>query len=187
MTDAFYWVSTRGSSSAPEIASLDQVAGCFDTLADGLRLIAHTGHRPGGLEKALPLLAEAQSAVRCALRRLQAPDDPDQLAAYELVRETAARQRIFLRRFLRADDLAGSEAWPALLSRIEAQEAIPPPLEGWPRRRHSERSRQGGTHGRVPAEQDTQAGITPSGCESAVSLPDAGRLRPRTDHRRRSA
>lgn len=123
LTDAFYWASAHGSSSAPAIASLDHAAGCFDALAEGLRLIPHTGQRQGGLEKALPLLAEAQSGVRCALRRLQAPDDLDQLAVYKLVRETAARHRIFLRRFLRADDLADPEAWPALLSRIEAQTA----------------------------------------------------------------
>ena len=60
-----------------------------------------------------PLLAEAQSALRRSLQRLQAPDDPDQLAAYEWVRETAARHRIFLKRFMRADDLAD----PAPLAR----------------------------------------------------------------------
>ena len=68
----------------------------------------------------MPLLAEAQSALRQSLRRLKAPDDPDQLAAYEWVREAAARHRIFLKRFLRADDLADPEGWPDLLARIEA-------------------------------------------------------------------
>jgi hypothetical protein len=133
LTDAFYWASTQDSSSAPAIGPLDHVAGCFEAMAEGLQLVEHAGHRQGGLEKALPLLAEAQSAVRRALRRLQAPDDPAQLAAYELVRETAARRRIFLRRFLRADDLADPEAWPGLLSRIEAQAAGKGPSQRYER------------------------------------------------------
>jgi hypothetical protein len=37
------------------------------------------------------------------------------------VRETAARHRVFLKRLLRADDLADPQAWPGLLARIEAQ------------------------------------------------------------------
>ena len=37
------------------------------------------------------------------------------------MRETAARHRIFLKRFLRADDLADPAGWPGLLARIEAQ------------------------------------------------------------------
>src|SRR5262249_19892072 len=53
------------------------------------------------------------------LQRLQAPDDPDQLAVFEWVRATAARHRIFLRRYMRADDLADSSRWQNLLARIE--------------------------------------------------------------------
>ncbi len=58
--------------------------------------------------------------VRQALQRLQAPDDPDQLAAYDWVQQTAARYRIYLRRHMRADDLADPCRWPDLLARIEA-------------------------------------------------------------------
>jgi hypothetical protein len=125
LTDAFYWASAEDSSGSLDISALDDVGGCFETLAEGLHLVQRSLERRGGLEKALPLLAEAQSAVRRALRRLGAPDDPDQLAAYEIVRETAARHRIFLKRFLRADDLADPGAWPGLLSRIEAQAGAP--------------------------------------------------------------
>jgi hypothetical protein len=43
----------------------------------------------------------------------------------------AARHRVFLKRFLRADDLADPGAWPGLLSRIEAQAGA-----GAPSQRH---------------------------------------------------
>lgn len=119
LTDAFYWASAGETSGSPQISDLDNVGGCFETLAEALLLVRDTHQRRSGFEKALPLLAEAQSSVRRALQRLKAPADPDQLAAYETVRETAARYRVFLKRFLRADDLAAPEAWPGLLDRIE--------------------------------------------------------------------
>ena len=120
LTDAFYWASADDPSGTADITLLDQVGGCFETVAEGLMVVRDARHRRGGLERALPLLAEAQSALRQSLRRLKAPDDPDQLAAYEWVREAAARHRIFLKRFLRADDLADPEGWPGRLARIEA-------------------------------------------------------------------
>jgi hypothetical protein len=86
------------------------------------------------VERALPLLAEAQSMLRRALQRLHAPDDPDQLAVYGIVREAAARHRIYVRRHMRADDLADPSGWPNLLSRIEAVSA-----GGHPSRQHKER------------------------------------------------
>ena len=49
----------------------------------------------------LPLVSEAQSGLRAALKRLNAPDDTDQLASFEWVKETAARQRVYLKRFMR--------------------------------------------------------------------------------------
>ena len=69
------------------------------------RLQAPAGRR-GGSSVRLPLLAEAQSMLRRALQRLRAPNDPDQLAVYQMVRDAAARHRIFVKRFLRADDPA---------------------------------------------------------------------------------
>ena len=67
----------------------------------------------------LPLVTEAQSGVRAALKRLGAPDDVDQLEVFEWVKATAARHRIYLKRFMRADDLANPAGWSDLLARIE--------------------------------------------------------------------
>jgi hypothetical protein len=63
---------------------------------------------------------------------LNAPDDPDPLAAYEWIKETAARHRIDLKRYMRADDLADLARWPDLLARIEVMAAgsQPPRLLG---------------------------------------------------------
>jgi hypothetical protein len=121
LTDAFYWASAEDSSSTPDIALLDHVGGCFETVAEGLLLLRDAQQRRGGLERVLPLLAEAQSALRRSLQRLQAREDPDQAEVYERVRDSAARHRLFLKRFMRADDLADPAGWPGLLARIETQ------------------------------------------------------------------
>lgn len=121
LTDAYYWSSTHEPGGSAEPTILDDVGGCFETLAAAIDLVDDAERRKGGLEKALPLLAEAQSAVRRALQGLGMRDDPDQLAAYEQVRQSAARHRIFLKRYLRADDLADPSGWPGLLARIEAR------------------------------------------------------------------
>ena len=86
--------------------------------------------RRGGLERALKLLAEAQSSLRQSLRNLRAPDDADQLAVYEWLRATAASHRIFLKRFMRADDAADPSDWPGLLARIETAAGSRPQSQG---------------------------------------------------------
>ena len=117
----FYWAGTDDPSTTTDIALLDHLGGCFETVAEGLLLVRDARHRRGGLERALPLLAEAQSALRHSLRRLKAQEDPDQSEVYERVRNAAARHHLFLKRFMRADDQADPAGWPSLLARIEAQ------------------------------------------------------------------
>jgi len=103
---------------------LNDVGGCFETVAESIALVldANDGHR-GRLERALPLLAEAQSALRAAIKGIRAPDDPDQLEVFEWLKATAARHRIYLKRFLRADDPADPSRWPDLLDRVEDSHA----------------------------------------------------------------
>jgi hypothetical protein len=120
LVDCFYWLDDQDSSQATDLSLLDDVGGCFEALAEAIRLVPTGEGRRGELERALPMLAEAQSMLRRALQRLKAADDSEQLAVYRIVREGAARHRIFIKRHLRADDLADPAGWPGLLSRIEA-------------------------------------------------------------------
>jgi hypothetical protein len=120
LVDCFYWLDDQDSSQSTDLSLLDDVGGCFEVVAEAVRLVPRVEGRRGDLERALPMLAEAQSMLRRALQRLKAPDDHEQLAVYRLIREAAARHRIYIKRHLRADDLADPAAWPGLLSRIEA-------------------------------------------------------------------
>jgi hypothetical protein len=65
-------------------------------------------------------VTEAQSALRAALKRLGVSDDPEQLEVFEWLTATAARHHVYLKRFMRADDVANPSHWPDLFSRIEA-------------------------------------------------------------------
>jgi hypothetical protein len=126
MTDCFYWVHSTGSSEHADLALLENAAGCFESLAEGLEnmrdvLEKHQGTR--ALERMLPLVAEAQSALRAALKKLNAPDDGDQLEVFDWVKTTAAHHRVYLKRYMRVDDGADPAGWSDLLARIEAATA----------------------------------------------------------------
>jgi hypothetical protein len=120
MVDNFYWLNEQSSSETTDVSLLEDVGGCFQALAEAIRLMPGGEAGRGKLERSLPLIAEAQSMLRKAIHRLQAPNDPDQLAAFRFARDAAARNHIFVKRHLKADDPADPSDWPGLLSRIEA-------------------------------------------------------------------
>jgi hypothetical protein len=127
LTDCFYWKTAASDSQPTDILLLDDVGGCFETTAEALSLfvgpVAQRSGNPKVLERVLPLIAEAQSALRAAFQRLGAPDDPDQLEVFEWLKATAARRHVYLKRFMRADDHADPARWSELLARIESATA----------------------------------------------------------------
>ncbi|MFO0889910.1 MAG: hypothetical protein U0790_12315 [Isosphaeraceae bacterium] len=124
LIDGLHWASRETSSTSADTARLEELAGCFEAVAEALDLAGRTEGRSQAFERTLHFLAEAQSALRQALGRVGVADDDDQLAAYEWLRARAARHRVYLRRFMRADDVADPAGWRSLVDRIE-QAAIP--------------------------------------------------------------
>ena len=120
LIDCYYWLNARDDAPPANTRLLDNLAGCYQALAEASSLAATTERQRGRFENALILLTEAQSALRRALQLLQASEDADQLEVFEWVRITSARHRIFLKRFMRADDPADPSLWPDILARIEA-------------------------------------------------------------------
>jgi hypothetical protein len=123
LTDCFVWVQASEPSDEANLSLLDDVGGCFETLAEALAAVSEVcAKNQGGkaVDRMLPLVAEAQSALRAALKRLAAPDDLDQLEVFEWVKTTAARQHVYLKRYMRADDVANPAGWSELIVRIEA-------------------------------------------------------------------
>ena len=124
LTDSFYWMAAANDSQPTDISLLDDLGGCFETTAEALSMVAGQvaprSANPKVLERVLPWIAEAQSMLRAAFQRLGAPDDPDQLEVFEWLKTTAARRHIYLKRFMRADDVADPTHWSELLVRIES-------------------------------------------------------------------
>jgi hypothetical protein len=127
LTDCFYWTQSSADSLPADLSLLDNVGGCFEAVAEALTLVRimleeHPGNQKV-LERPLSLVAEAQSALRGAFQRLGAAADPDQLEVFEWLKTTAARHHVYIKRFMRADELADPAAWYDLLSRIESAAA----------------------------------------------------------------
>ncbi len=112
LTDAVYFLKTGGEGGTANVAAVDVFAVALETLAAAVELVdeAEEGGRRGRLEQALPLMAEAQSAVRAAARALNLIEEPEQSRAFDWLKSTAARHRVFLPRFMRSDDPADPRA-----------------------------------------------------------------------------
>lgn len=120
LADCVFWADSSDSSRTADVSLLDDVGGCFEAVAEASALVrGGVVGRPGRLGRTLPWLAAAQSALRAAIRRIGAPDDPDQLHAFDWLKATSARHGIYLKRSMRADDPADPTRWADLLARIE--------------------------------------------------------------------
>jgi hypothetical protein len=139
LEDRFYWMNSPGASESSDVSLLEDVGGCFETVAEGIALVMDDGiGQRGRLEQSLPILAQAQSALRAAIQGIHGPDDPDQLQCFEWLKATAARHHVYIKRFMRADDQADPTRWPDLLDRIEGLHARS--------QRPQKRPRQQGSH-----------------------------------------
>jgi hypothetical protein len=119
MTNDFYWSSASKADEHPDLGLLDDLGGCFEVVASALALARGVADSSAKLEHVLPLVAEAQSALRAAIRRIGASDDVDQGLVFDWLTTTAARHRIFIKRYMRADSPADPTRWADLLSRVE--------------------------------------------------------------------
>jgi hypothetical protein len=120
LLEDFFWAGVNNGTGPADIALLDDVAGCFEAFAAAIRLLLDggMGHQ-GRLERTLPLLAEAQSALRAAIQKLRRSDEPEQMEVFEWLKTTAARRQIFIKRFMRVGDPADPTGWIDLIDRIE--------------------------------------------------------------------
>jgi hypothetical protein len=127
LTDCFYWMQSSPDSLPADLSLLDNVGGCFEAVYEALTLArGMLEEHPGNhkvLERPLSLVAEAQSALRGVVQRLGAAADPDQLEVFEWLKVTAARHHVYIKRFMRADELADPAAWYDLLTRIDSASA----------------------------------------------------------------
>lgn len=109
------------SSPVPDDPSLfDVVGGCFEALGASVAVaqivVAELTHKQHMLGEALQLVAEAQSALRSAIQKIDGPSDHDQIQSYQWVKSMAAERKVFIERFLHCDDLAEPSSWADILA-----------------------------------------------------------------------
>ena len=124
LTDCYYWMQSSAGSPSADLSLVDNLGGCFEAVADTLAVVRvmreeHPGN-PRVLEHSLPLVAEAQSGLRVAVERVGAAADPDQLDVFEWLKATAARHHVYIKRFMRADEIADPAGWYDLVARVES-------------------------------------------------------------------
>jgi hypothetical protein len=121
--DCKLWMNCGHAPTPPTADHYEVVGHCFDALAEAISVVrdvlTELLGRKSHLAVAMQLVAESQSALRAAVQQIEGPTDHDQIAAYAWLRATAAAQRVFIERYMVADDQADPENWHDLLARIQ--------------------------------------------------------------------
>jgi hypothetical protein len=124
LPDCFLWMNQPGGPSLADYPLLEDLAGCFEAVADASALVrlVTTGQENGRdvLERVLNLTAESQSALRGAIMRVGGPTDRDQGQVFAWLRMTTEEERIFIPRYMRLEDVADSTRWATIRTRISA-------------------------------------------------------------------
>lgn len=95
----------------------------YEAMAEVLEVAAHVDVRqlaPSALKALLGLIAESQSALRAILLRHGQERDDDQLSVYTWVREMTQFKRVYIERFMRADDQADPTLWELRIRHAQA-------------------------------------------------------------------
>jgi hypothetical protein len=123
LPNCFLWMCNSSGPSPSNLALYEEVAGCFEAIAETLALLkqiqAETDSEQIDFEAALDLLAEGQSALRVAVVAIDGSPDSDQNEVFHWLRATAAEQQILIRNHMRLDNPADPAEWPDILNRVE--------------------------------------------------------------------
>jgi hypothetical protein len=140
LQDCNLWMNRPHLTVPIDLSQFEILAGCFEAVAEAVLVIhAILSQLPEErhlLQQALPLTAEAQSALREAVRDMSARPDADQIAVYTWVKTKAAEERTFIERFLRTDDAAEPGTWPDIMNRLKTLAAVVQEARARNRQRH---------------------------------------------------
>jgi hypothetical protein len=127
LEDCFLWMNHSSAPIPDDLQLWEDVAGCFEASAMSvalLRQVIENGESYRGfLEKAMDLTAEAQSALRMSVARVDGKPDSDQHRIFQWIRQTVTEEHIFVARYMRLDDPADPTGWNDLQERIGRLEA----------------------------------------------------------------
>lgn len=107
----FLWMNQPRSDVWRKADDFLLIADCFDTAADALITLQATitSDCRESFRKAIDLLAEAQSALRVSVSRVEEHPDSDQQMIYHWLRNRAGVERFYIDRYMRITDPADPE------------------------------------------------------------------------------
>lgn len=127
LPDCFLWMHHSSAPVPLELADWGVLAGCFEAAAEAVGLVREIGDDTqtyaAEFEKALELLAEAQSALRVQVMKIGGEEDRDQKNLYQWLRDTTRENQVYLDRYMRINDPADPKRWEDLRERIGQVEA----------------------------------------------------------------
>lgn len=128
LDDCFLWMCNPQTAPSPkDIREFETLAGCYDAVADAIELICaieqSSDRQSAEFERALDLLAEAQSALRCIVIAIGGTKDAEQERVFQWLKSVTSTQQIFIQRHMRIDDPARPENWSELRDRIAEVDA----------------------------------------------------------------
>lgn len=107
----FLWMNQPRGDAWRRADDFLLIADCFDTLAESLVTLQATLQSDcrESFRKAIDLVAEAQSALRIAVSRVEQHPDSDQQMVYHWLRNRAGIERFYIERYMRITDPADPE------------------------------------------------------------------------------
>lgn len=119
--DCFLWMIQLNEPSPANPTPFENVAGCFDALADAAT-VTEALVNEGSAEQfqiAAQLVAEAQSALRVAVGRIYDRVDTDQSQSFTWLKGTTEERHIYVERYMKLEDAADPAIWADLRGRIK--------------------------------------------------------------------
>jgi hypothetical protein len=129
LPDCFLWMSHSTAPNPTVPHAWITLAGCFEALGDAVALIRRILEDGDDgtefFERAVDLIAEAQSSLRICVARIDGPPtDHDQARVFGWLKSVAMDRQIFIRRYMRLDDPADPDRWIDLKQRIANYETV---------------------------------------------------------------
>lgn len=120
----YLWTNAPNSPSPRDLSAFETLARCYENVAKAAELVheldaARTPASDPNLSQAFQFLAEAQSALRLAVRNAEGPEDPDQFEIFQWLKQHTRGRAIYVARHMRVNDPADPNAWPSLAARLE--------------------------------------------------------------------
>ena len=106
--NCFLWMNQPRSDIRTQTQDFRMIADCFDALAESITTlsVSLTTDDSEQFIQAVQLVAEAQSALRTAVARVEDHPDTDQQLAYHWLRNRASKDRFYISRFMKITDPA---------------------------------------------------------------------------------